>query len=81
MQLNLQQRGYLVLYHHGEHNRCPCCSRSNWLVGRTVAECAFCETALPLSVDNASEAIPRPQPVSYAEMGANSEWDRPVYYS
>ena len=81
MQLNLQQRGYTVLYYHGENNRCPCCARSNWLVGRSVAECAFCETALPLSHDHSSEAIARPQPGSYAELEANSEWDRPIYVS
>lgn len=81
MQLNLQQRGYMVLYHHGESNRCPCCARSNWLVGRSVAECAFCETALPLAEDHSSEAMARPVPGSYSEMAANSEWDRPVYYS
>lgn len=41
-------RGYIIHYHAGEPNHCPGCGRSQWLVGRTVAECAYCETALPL---------------------------------
>lgn len=81
MQLNPQQRGYMVLYHQGEPNRCPCCARSNWIVGRSMAECAFCYTALPMAEDCASEARPKPLPGSYAELGANSEWNRPVYVS
>lgn len=43
------ERGYAVHYHAGEPNRCPGCGRSNWLVGRFSAECAFCATALPLA--------------------------------
>lgn len=42
------QRGYHALYRAGEVNRCPGCGRSHWLVGRLLAECAFCTTALPL---------------------------------
>lgn len=41
-------RGYGVAYRPGETNRCPGCGRSHWHVGRVSAECAFCETALPL---------------------------------
>ncbi len=29
-------------------NVCPDCGHSSWLVGRKVAECAVCATALPL---------------------------------
>lgn len=28
---------------------CPCCHASSWYVGRHVAECARCETVLPLA--------------------------------
>jgi hypothetical protein len=42
-------RGYQPVYHAHEVNRCPGCGRSHWLVGRLLAECAFCATALPLS--------------------------------
>jgi hypothetical protein len=42
-------RGYMPVYHAHEVNRCPGCGRSHWLVGRLLAECAFCATALPLS--------------------------------
>lgn len=40
--------GYGLSYHMGETNHCPGCGRHNWIVGRLVAECAFCGTALPL---------------------------------
>lgn len=43
-----QHHGYLIPYRAGEANHCPGCSRQNWIVGRTMAECAFCGTALPL---------------------------------
>ena len=49
LELDLWARGYRVLFHRGETNRCPGCGRSQWLVGRTTAECAVCETALPLA--------------------------------
>jgi hypothetical protein len=42
-------RGYLPVYHAHEVNRCPGCGRTQWLVGRLLAECAFCATALPLN--------------------------------
>ncbi len=35
------QRGYHLLYHEGETNRCPGCGRSHWYVGRWSAECGF----------------------------------------
>jgi len=41
-------RGYHVTYRENETNHCPGCGRTHWLIGRTVAECAFCATALPL---------------------------------
>ena len=42
------QRGYHVVYRDHETNHCPGCGRSQWLIGRLMAECAFCSTALPL---------------------------------
>lgn len=44
-------RGHNVVYRLGEAQRCPGCGRRHWLVGRTMAECAFCATALPLASD------------------------------
>lgn len=41
-------RGYYVVYREHEVNHCPGCGRTHWYVGRTMAECAFCSTALPL---------------------------------
>jgi hypothetical protein len=41
-------RGYHVAYRAHEVNHCPGCGRSHWIIGRLLAECAFCSTALPL---------------------------------
>lgn len=41
-------RPFRVVYHHQDSNHCPACGRQHWIVGRVTAECAFCETALPL---------------------------------
>jgi len=43
------RRGFQVLYHAGEVNRCPGCGRTHWYVGRLSAECGFCGTALALA--------------------------------
>ncbi len=42
-------RGYHAVYRDQEVNHCPGCGRTQWLVGRFSAECAFCSTALPLA--------------------------------
>lgn len=41
-------RGYHIFYRDGEANHCPGCGRTHWYIGRVMAECAFCATALPL---------------------------------
>ena len=46
--LDLSDRGYHVLFHRDEANRCAGCGNSRWLVGRVTAECVSCGTALPL---------------------------------
>lgn len=40
---------YSVLYHADEVNHCPGCGGTQWFVGRTTAQCARCDTALPLA--------------------------------
>lgn len=35
-------------YRPGRPTPCPSCGERRWLVGRVMAECAGCETALPL---------------------------------
>ncbi len=45
---DLSQRGYTPVYREHQTNHCPGCGRTNWIVGRVSAECAFCATALPL---------------------------------
>jgi hypothetical protein len=62
--INPSMRGFSVVYHPQATNFCPGCQRSNWIVGRQVAECAFCATALPL----ADSAIVRNQIAGVASM-------------
>ena len=45
---NPSVRGYHAVYRENEVNHCPGCGRTHWYLGRMLAECAFCETALPL---------------------------------
>jgi hypothetical protein len=45
---NPAARGYHVVYRLHETNHCPGCARSNWIIGRALAECGFCGTAIPL---------------------------------
>ncbi len=49
-------RGYRVAYRAGEMNACPGCGRSHWYIGRLLAECGFCGTAIPLSVAHIQSA-------------------------
>jgi hypothetical protein len=45
-------------YLAGEINHCPGCGRSQWLIGRMTAECAFCSTAIPLADQPAQQSRP-----------------------
>jgi hypothetical protein len=45
----LPSRGYHAVYRLNEVNHCPGCGRTHWLLGRTLAECGFCATALPIA--------------------------------
>ena len=51
------QRGYHIFYRDHETNHCPGCGRTQWYIGRMMAECAFCATALPL--ENAAMVVGR----------------------
>ncbi len=42
------RRGYHIVYRDHQANHCPGCGRAHWYIGRVMAECAFCGTALPL---------------------------------
>jgi hypothetical protein len=42
------ERGYHIVYREQEANYCPGCGHTHWYIGRLMAECAFCQTALPL---------------------------------
>lgn len=41
-------RGFHAVYRSDVINHCPACGRTHWYVGRLLAECSFCATALPL---------------------------------
>ncbi len=45
----LGKGGHVRVYRRERDNLCPGCGGSNWIIGRTTAECGFCETALPLA--------------------------------
>ena len=69
------ERGYHAVYREHQVNHCPGCGRTQWLIGRMSAECAFCSTALPLN--EAATHGPAATPVfwsgqrpSYAELNA-----------
>lgn len=40
--------GYQVAFRMGAVNSCPACGRRHWYIGAVMAECAFCECALPI---------------------------------
>ncbi len=42
------ERGYHIVYREQQTNYCPGCGHTHWYIGRLMAECAFCQTALPL---------------------------------
>lgn len=68
------RRGYHAVYRENEVNHCPGCGRTHWHVGRTLAECAFCATALPLSESYRQPAaavfISRSRPHSHTAFAA-----------
>jgi hypothetical protein len=45
----IEGRGFVHIYWQDQVNRCPGCGKSHWHIGRALAECGFCATALPLS--------------------------------
>lgn len=52
--IRLAASGYHFAYRPDEANHCPGCGHSQWIVGRSTAECAFCGTALPLTEGTSS---------------------------
>lgn len=46
---NVARRSFAQLYHSDTVNHCPACGHTHWHIGRSTAECAFCDTALPLA--------------------------------
>jgi hypothetical protein len=52
------KRGFMPLYHEDTVNHCPGCGKTHWHIGRATAECAFCETALPLALTSSQPVQP-----------------------
>ena len=52
------RRGLAQIYRTDTTNNCPACGHAQWHVGRSTAECAFCETALPLAAAASQPAEP-----------------------
>ena len=50
--------GFVPLYHADTVNHCPACGHTHWHIGRSTAECAFCETAIPLAAVSAQPVRP-----------------------
>ena len=76
-------RGYHVVYREHEVNHCPGCGRTQWLIGRMSAECAFCSTALPLAEasmrhHNAPGRHPASQPGDGTGLGRLARRNRPA---
>lgn len=46
---DFRSRPFSLVYRQHAINHCPGCTHTNWMIGRAVAECAFCGTVLPLS--------------------------------
>jgi hypothetical protein len=57
-QFDPAKRGYHAVYRDNQVNHCPGCGRTHWYIGRTLAECGFCATALPLSESFHQAATP-----------------------
>jgi len=53
-----KRTGFVPLYHADTVNHCPSCSHTHWHIGRSTAECAFCEAAIPLAVSAQQPARP-----------------------
>lgn len=60
----LSQQGYVILFRRELSNACPGCGGCNWNVGRVTAECAFCDTAIPLA-----EPVRPDTPITEAKEG------------
>jgi hypothetical protein len=61
-------RGYHAVYREHQVNHCPGCGRTHWYVGRLLAECGFCATALPLAEGGMRGAgvLHRPRKIDWA---------------
>ncbi|MBC6434860.1 hypothetical protein FM036_32785 [Nostoc sp. HG1] len=44
-----QPSGFRATYRFGHINHCPGCGQTQWHLGRSSAQCAFCATAVPFA--------------------------------
>lgn len=78
--IDLTQRGYKLLYRPEVTNYCPGCSKTNWLVGRHVAECAFCGAILPLcdsAATGTSSFLPQRETIADGRRLTAAAWWKP----
>ena len=68
------QRGYHIFYRDARTNHCPGCGRTHWYVGRIIAECAFCATALPLGAASLVAGGQIVRTVRRAPTGSHQSW-------
>jgi hypothetical protein len=66
-------RGYHAVYREHEVNHCPGCGRTQWIIGRVSAECAFCATALPLA-EASTQSHGRPVIILHKNANHNHAW-------
>lgn len=48
-QIFASQRVAIPLYYADTVNHCTSCGHTHWHIGRSTAQCAFCDDAIPLA--------------------------------
>ena len=66
-------RGYCPVYRENAVNHCPGCGRTQWIIGRVSAECAFCATALPLA-EASTQSHNRPVIIQHKNRDQHTAW-------
>ena len=51
-----QPSGFRPIYRFEIVNHCPGCGQTQWHIGRSSAQCAFCATAMPFAHQPESRA-------------------------
>jgi hypothetical protein len=51
----------ILSYRPGRATPCPACGERQWLVGRIMAQCACCDTALPIDLGYRGWSVASPR--------------------